>query len=445
MRCAMVLALCAAATAQDSTTDGSVGRSSVLLANGRLPSPEEVQVYDFVNYHPHDLPAPAAGQAVSLDARLLRDALPAGDTETVLQIGFRTHRIDLKEVRPMNVAVVIDRSGSMASDEKLEYVKQAMEIFLTAFDEDDLLAIVVYDSEASVLRASEPVKDRRAIAEQIRAIQPGSSTNLHGGLMLGLREVAGRYDAKRANRVILLSDGMANEGVVDGEQIIRETKAFTDRGVDLTTVGIGLAYNDALMRGLAGAGRGTYHFLDSGREIERVFGHFLQSLIEKAARRPRVTVTLSEGVAVRHVHGYEHATSGRALSFELLDMPLSLTQVIPIELSVAAGATAIASVRLDYRDERAGKDVSEGAVVGLARGEGRTDAGVMKNVTIARLAAAVRQACAKPDTTGRDVLKDALLRAETLYTREPKDAAVKRVMDLATGALLAVEHGVKGR
>jgi Mg-chelatase subunit ChlD len=443
MRYAFVLVLGVVAVAQDGTTDGSVGRSSVLLASGRLPKPEEVHVYDFINYHTHALQEPAKDESVALDARLLRPSLPAGDTETVLQIGFRTHRMSLKDVKPVNLALVIDKSGSMAGGGKLEYVKQAMEMFLSAFDEDDRLAVIVYDTNASVLRASDLVRDRDAILKQIREVQPGSSTNLHGGLMLGLEEVKRHFDPKRANRVILLSDGLANQGKTDTEEIIRDAKPFTDAGIDVTTVGIGLDYNNALMRGLADAGRGTYHFLDSGREIERVFGTFLQSLLEKVARRPRVSVTLANGVGLKQVHGYEYAVHGaRALSFELIDMPLALTQVIPIELTVAAGATSIGTVRFEYRDERAGKDVTVERGVALARGDAITDADVMKNVTIARLATAVRAACEKPET-GRDALQDALKRCETVYDKEPKDADVKRVVELARGALAIVQGPVK--
>ena len=98
MRTALALVVIAAAAfaQQDMTTDGSVGRSSVLLSHGKLPAADEVHVYDFINYHRHALPEPTATQAVALDARLLNVELPERDGETVLQLGFRTHRLSMK-------------------------------------------------------------------------------------------------------------------------------------------------------------------------------------------------------------------------------------------------------------------------------------------------------------------------------------------------------------
>jgi Mg-chelatase subunit ChlD len=429
----------ASLTAQDGTTDGAVGRSSVLLASGRLPSPDEVHVYDFINYHTHVLPEPAADLAVALDARLL-SPLPDADADTVLQVGFRTRRLSFKDLRPVNLCVIIDRSGSMADAGKLEHVKTAMERFLAAFDEDDVLSIVAFSTEAEVVVPPARVNDPKAVLAKVKELKPGGGTNLHAGLMLGYEQAARRLDPKRANRVILLSDGMANQGVTDSDAILKDSKAWNGKGLDLTTVGIGLEYNNALMRALADAGRGTYHFLDSATEIERVFGTYLQSLVEKAARSPVCTVTLADGVEVLAVHGYEPKRAGRALTFELLDMPLSLTQVIPIEIRVPAGAKAVAEVKLEYRCERTAKGIALDRAVAAARGKSEEDADVRKNVAIARLAAAVKAACAKPEAAP---LQAAVKAAVEAFGAEPKDADLKRVLDLARGTLAIVERGRK--
>ena len=327
----------------------------------------------------------------------------------------------------------------MADAHKLEYVKAALERFLGAFTEAHIVSIVAFDDDAVVVREPARVSDAKALVAAVKDLAPGSGTNLHDGLMLGFESAAKNLDPKRANRVILLSDGMANHGITDAAEILKDVKTWTDKGIDLTTVGIGLDYYNALMRSLAEAGRGTYHYLDSGEEVERVFGTFLQALVEKAARSPRVTLTLGDGVEVRQVHGYDFKRDGRTLTFELLDMPLSLTQVIPIEISVTAGAKSIGTVKLTYRDDRRQANAETEREIPVKRGSSAVDEDVRKNITIARLATASRQACEKRDKDALALVKAALEACDRHYTRELKDPDVDRVAKLARGIVELLE------
>lgn len=432
----MIVALMLALAQQDNTTDAAVARAARLLAAAGLPTADEIRVYDFINFFRHDLPAPASPNAVGFDARLLRATVPDGETGTLLQLGFTTARVKRDDLEPLNLAIVIDRSGSM-SGEKLEFVKQALELFIGSLQERDRLALIVYDDEAQVLMASAAMDDVNPVQALVRSIDTGGSTNLHAGLMLGYEEVLKGLDPKRANKVILMSDGMANRGVTDFERIVGDSKAYNDRGIDLTTIGIGLAYNDALMNRLAKEGRGDYHFLNDAAEIKRIFELEMQGLFERVARRVTVRVKPGSGVTLRAVYGYAFRLDD-GIIVDLDDMGRGLTQILPIELAVAADATLdpVAEITLAYTD-------LEGAPVELTRtvkasraADSPTDASVLKHLTIARLATALREACrlahdGQP-TPAADLLGAALDRVAAHYGDEAtKDADLARVLDLA--------------
>jgi len=462
----LILAAAPAATlaGQDQTTDAAVNRSKMMIAARQLPSPQEVRVYDFVNYHRHtELPEPSADGRVSFDARLLRPDLPAGrDAKAALQLGIATWRPKIEDVAPVNLSVVIDVSGSMSGEDRLEYVKQGLEIMVGFLDEDDIVSVVAFSNEARVVRAAAPVARRDALVALIRALQPEHSTNVHAGLMLGYQEVEKNLKAGKHNKVILLSDGETNVGIVDPEKIVAESKAWNDRGVGLTTIGVGLQYNDKLMSGLAAAAKGTYHFLDSAQGIERTFIQELVSLLGKIATDPVVTLRLAEGVYLYQVYGYafEERDDRTVIFSNLLDLPMQLTQVIPVELVVTAGYDpskgALAEAELSYKDAREGKAVTLKAAATAARradgqGEGPSDPALVKNFTIARLAQGFLEACrvAHDPTTShyrrneraRDALSEVLKRVEFAAGGADKvtDADLKRMLDLVQGALQAVQ------
>lgn len=432
----MILTLLCA-LAQDVTTDASVARAMRLLAAHGLPAADEVRVYDFINFFKHDLPATAAPNVVGFDARLLRATVPDGAAGMLLQLGFTTARVERDDLQPMNLAIVVDRSGSM-SGEKLQYVKQALELFVSNLQERDRLALIVYDDEAEVLMASTAVDNVKTVHALVRSIESGGGTNLHAGLMLGYQEALKGFDPKRANKVILMSDGCANQGVTDLEQIVTDSKAFNAQGIDLTTIGIGLEYDDALMNRLAKEGRGDYHFLHDAGEVNRIFEQEMQGLFERVARGVTVRVRPGPGVTLRAVYGYAFKIDD-GIVFELDDMGRALTQILPIELAVEAGADPVVEAVLTYTDLD-GKRVEETRTVRATHGaDSPTDASVLKHLTIARLATALREACrlahdGQP-TMAEDLLSVALDRVAAHYGDEAtKDADIARVLDMTVEA-----------
>src|SRR5437667_5567671 len=209
------LLLCAYAVvieAQEGASSAAASRTRYLAEMGYIPSPHEVAVEEFVNYHRHQIGRPKSGEAVALDVRWGNNQISGFDREAVLQVGFSTALAnDRAQLRPINLALVIDKSGSMADSDKLARVRVALLKLVDQLRESDVLSIVVFDSEAQVLCPARELGDRSEVKEAIRGIIPGSSTNLHAGLMLGFHEALKNFNSESTNRVILLTDGIANQ------------------------------------------------------------------------------------------------------------------------------------------------------------------------------------------------------------------------------------------
>ena len=392
-------ALCVVATAQqEGASSAAASRTRYLSEAGQLPSSSEVAVEEFVNYHRHQFGRPRAGEAVLMDARWGSDVVGVGQ-DAVLQVGFSTALAnDRRQLRPVNLALVIDKSGSMAAADKMSRVKAALLTLVDQLRETDTLSVVVFDSEAQVLMPARPLGDREAVRRLIRGIEPGSSTNIHAGLMLGYREALKNYRREATNRVVLLTDGIANEGVTDPRQIAQDSLAYNDRGVDLSTIGVGLELNKDLLRELARGGRGLFHFVADAGDIEKVFVKEVQSLVSPVAREPNLQIEYGPGLELVKLYGYEPQTREGSVSLRLDNMNQGLTEVVLLKFRVkpeSRGARLPVRLRFNYYDIEQGKQVvkTEESYVGVregAAGDALRDSEVSKNYTIAQLAQAIR-------------------------------------------------------
>jgi hypothetical protein len=374
------------------TYRGSSSRGGYYTPPPAPAAPDEIAVEEIVNYHRHRLPLPRAGQGVAMDLRWGNEQAAPGQP-AVLQIGFTTaEHNDTSDLRPLNLALVIDRSPSMMDDDKMPRVKQALHTFIGKLRPGDLISIVVFDGEAEVWLPPTRVGNGQAHQRAIDNIDFGSATNIHAGLMLGYREVLKNFRADYTNRVLLLTDGMTNTGLTDLRRIADESAAFNDRGVDLTTIGLGQSLDNDLLKTLARRGRGLYHFVADSRDIEKVFVNEAQSLMSPVARNVRVEITADDGLRLSHLYGYAPRYNGNRIALNLDDMNNGVTQVVMLRYVPGRAAASRVTVRLSYYDLAKKRAVEDTQTLALNPGEARNfleDTEVRKNYTIAQLAQAL--------------------------------------------------------
>ena len=297
----------------------------------------------------------AAGR-LSMQARLTQSQLVQGHPGHVsLVVGIDA--LELQGPRPpINAAIVLDRSGSMSGD-KIRHAKEAAKAFVRGMRDGDRVALVTYSSNVEVLLPSAPIQEEsqmRALA-LIEAIEVAGMTNLSGGLLAGRDQVLASSGDGRVNRVVLISDGVANVGITDASGLARLAEDLREHSVSLTAMGVGLDFNEDVMMRLADRGGGNYYYVRDAHRLAGVFRKELQSLAGVVAQRPEVVVRLATGVRVRDVPGYTFEQRGDALHVKLADIAGGAKRKVVVHLDVPTttiGQRSVADVQLAFSAPR---------------------------------------------------------------------------------------------
>ena len=252
---------------------------------------------------------------------------------------------------PLNLGFVIDRSGSM-SGEKLHYTKQAVQYAAGHLASSDIASLTVFDEAVEVLYPAQPLTLRDEFKGMVTRIFPGGCTNLSGGLLAGYGEVKKNVKDGQVNRVILLTDGLANHGIVEPERLHKKVAGMRESGVAVTTLGVGDDFDEDLLTALAEQSGGNYYFIDSPDNIPAIFSRELQDLLSVVAQNVKLKIDCSEAARVTKVWNYQ-PTGGRDLTIGLPDLVSCDRKLVVLELqveSLPAGEATIGCVTLIYDD-----------------------------------------------------------------------------------------------
>ena len=255
-----------------------------------------------------------------------------------LQIAITTPRTETHRREPMNLAVVLDRSGSMADQGKIEYAKKAVLALIDQLREEDLFSLVIYDDVITVLREARRVGSKNELRRLLDDVTPRGATNLGGGLFEGLRQVERHRDKEYLNRVILLSDGLANRGTTDTQELRRIAQRYRSRSISITTMGVGLEYNENLMMGLAESGGGNYYFVESPGSLASIFRKEFEGLGSVVAQNASVELTLADGVRVQDIIGCDHQREPSHVTVPVGALYSGERREITVELQVPPGS-----------------------------------------------------------------------------------------------------------
>jgi Ca-activated chloride channel homolog len=237
---------------------------------------------------------------------------------------------------PLNISIVIDRSGSMQGI-KLGYAKKAAKNIIDQLNEQDIVSIVVYDNDIDTIQGPVHVSDRERIKSKIDAITARASTNLWGGTEQGYSFVNRNVAPAFVNRVLLISDGQANVGITDSALIrIKVQKYKDDRSISLSTFGVGLDYNETLMTDMAETGAGNYYFIDAPSKMTSIFDNELKGLLNVAAQNTELKIRIPNGVTVIKGYPLKYQQKGNELTVNLKDLSSEETKAALFTFKVDA-------------------------------------------------------------------------------------------------------------
>ena len=305
--------------------------------------------------------------------------------------------------QPLNLALVIDRSGSMEG-EKMQQARASALALIERLDERDRIALIQYDDAAQIVVPSVKAdrEGKQQLADAVRALRPGGATNLHGGMTLGRDEVIRTMTSGQVSRVILLSDGLANAGESSADVIADAARQAADKGVRITSVGVGLDYNEDLMEAIAESGRGNYYYVRDAAELERVLGGELSSAQATVAAQLELRLRPAcSGVQVGEVYGYETRRDGDAVVVPMADLFGGDSRRMIVALRVpdrVAGRQGAVHAELRYRDVATGESRTTRLALALDvtddqhAAQESIDREVMAQVLKAQSAQSVRQA-----------------------------------------------------
>lgn len=274
-----------------------IGELRGILEAGGIPGPETLDANGFFNEHYVAPPASECTQKICLTPGVSvgRDWVH-GNHQATLQIAVSTNVDPTTIVRkPLNLVVVVDRSGSMIEDQRLEKVKVGLRTLVQNLDDADRMALVQFDDVVDTVVPFGETLDRAQLLSEIDSLTPRGSTNIYGGLEQGFELASEAFSVERQNRVIFLSDGLATAGDTSTSSIIAMSDGFIEKGIGLTTIGVGLSFDVALMRGLAEHGAGNFYFLEDAAAATEVFTQELDYFVEPLALDVRVQAAAGGG------------------------------------------------------------------------------------------------------------------------------------------------------
>lgn len=280
------------------------------LDAGRIPDKAAIRTEEFVNYFRADVEAPHVGTF-----RIVVDAAPSlfggeDGNRVMLRVVLRGREVPRAERLPQRLTFVVDTSGSMRQENRLELVKNGLRLLLTNLDERDAIALVTFSGEAREVLPMTSLAERSRIENAIASLSPDGSTNAEAGLRLGYDLATRHLDAEATSRVVLLSDGVANVGTVDQDRINADVAAQRARGIYLNTIGVGLGnHNDVFLEQLADHGDGLCNYIDSAAEAKRALVDNFTGAFVPIARDVKIQVEFDpQRVARCRQLGYENRT-----------------------------------------------------------------------------------------------------------------------------------------
>jgi Ca-activated chloride channel family protein len=276
----------------------------------------------------------AAGDEVRCIAELDRAILPAnGATRAVVRVSLEAPHASLRNRPPVNLALVLDRSGSMSGD-KLRRMQDAAMEAVRRLDARDICSVVAYNHEVETVVGAQHATALEDIERRIRQFNADGNTALFAGVSQGANELRRNLSEQNINRIVLLSDGCANVGPSSPDDLGRLGAAFAKEGISVSTVGVGSDYNEDLMARLSQAGDGNTYFVESTADLPRIFAAEIGEVLNVVAQDVVIEVVCPAGVRPLRIIGRDGRIDGRRVEVTLNQLYGGQSRFVLVEVEI---------------------------------------------------------------------------------------------------------------
>lgn len=291
-------------TGSYTNTRQQIWRDQTLNANG-------IRAEEFINYFNYDYPKNNQNKPFSTNTLLT--VAPWNNNHQLLRIALKAEDIQASQLPPTNLIYLIDVSGSMGTEDKLELVKTALMEMVDQLREQDTISIVTYSGQEKVVLSGVSGSQKQKIKREINALTASGSTNGESAIKMAYKEAQNYFKTARINRILLLTDGDFNVGVSDTETLKKMVEQYQQKGIGFSTLGVGNQfYNDGLMEQLAAVGHGKYSYLDSLGEARKVLVHEMSSTLANVANDVKVQVEFNPAYVQEYrLLGYDNRQLAR--------------------------------------------------------------------------------------------------------------------------------------
>ncbi|MBI4850531.1 MAG: von Willebrand factor type A domain-containing protein [Acidobacteria bacterium] len=311
------------------------------LNEGVLPPMDSVRVEEFVNYFKYDYPNPATKHPFSLTMEA--SASPFNENRYLLRIGLKGREVVTKERPAAHLTFLVDNSGSMNDEDKLELVKRSLKMLVNHLQPKDTVAITTYAGGVELVLSPTHISDKEIILNAIEQLNSGGGTAMEAGIDLAYKQALSSLDPKSINRVIICSDGDANIGKTSHSEILKQIENYVEQGITVSTIGFGMGnYKDNMMEQFANKGNGNYYYVDTIAQAKRIFVEQLTGTLQVIAKDVKVQVEFNPvSVLEYRLVGYENR--------DIADEDFRNDEVDAGEIGAGHTVTAIYEVKLQKR------------------------------------------------------------------------------------------------
>ncbi|AAN57353.1 VWA domain-containing protein [Shewanella oneidensis] len=269
-----------------------------------------------------------------------------------LKISLTGFKQDETEKSPINLSLVIDRSGSMSGD-RIEKAREAAIMAINMLKDDDIVSVIAYSDNAYLIIPATKVKNKNEMIKIINdTIKPGGSTALFAGVSKGITEVNKFIKKNQVNRIILLSDGQANIGPSTTKELADLGQVAGKQGIAVTTIGLGNGYNEDLMTALAGFSDGNHAYVENSADLETAFVREFNDVMSVVAQEVVVTIKLQDGVKPVRLLGRDGDILGNNVTVKMNQLYSNQEKYVLLEVVPPKGKESenklLADVSISY-------------------------------------------------------------------------------------------------